>query len=351
MADYRSWVEQQSKQYGVNPEESDWMRLNQTNPDDVGRLQSALTAQYQRRGASGQTGSGTDSGVLSAQGIGSARSESASGMGGGAGAPMPPVLQPRPGTAQPYGAGPDFGALYKQQQDYLGQMQQQQSAAQAQLQQMLQAQQARMGEDTQRRQQYENAVRGNIMGILGQGPVDADKIANNAEARGYSRLAERSQQQLRAQQAERGAAMGTGATTQGEQSGALASGIEGGQRDLAERTFAMQGQLMGRELTERRQQLMQAMQMGAGLMTAEQQNQLRTELAQIDTAMQQSQMGQQGSMGLMGLMQQGNLGQGQLGLGFLNSFRQNDQFYSGLGADMGYKQAQLNANPFQYLFA
>jgi hypothetical protein len=78
MADYGSWINDLSKRTGASVEQSDIDRLNNTNPDDVGRLQSALEDQYKRRGSSGQTGSGPDSGALSAAGVGSGRGEHAS---------------------------------------------------------------------------------------------------------------------------------------------------------------------------------------------------------------------------------------------------------------------------------
>ena len=78
MAEYGSWLNELSKRTGASVEQSDLDRLNSTDqPDDISRLQGALSSQYERRGASGQTGSGTDSTEMTAQGYGSGRTDTA----------------------------------------------------------------------------------------------------------------------------------------------------------------------------------------------------------------------------------------------------------------------------------
>ena len=109
--------------------------------------------------------------------------------------------------------------------------------------------------------------------------------------------------------------------------GALAGQAAGGAREAAENIAGFQSQLAAREMQSRRQQLMQALQMGAGLLSADQQRDLQRELSTLDAAIRQ-QLGQ-GQLAL---------GQGQLGLG-----------YDTLGADIGYRQAMLNQMAGQYM--
>jgi hypothetical protein len=231
-------------------------------------------------------------------------------------------------------------------------------------------------DDRARRQAEEDNVRSTLMEMIRQGqqPLDPMTIANSPEARGYARLADRAQDRLRGQAAERSAQMGTGAVQaqgggaqpvgapagaavaggftralgggpvasgpvpseggpvsgqepsappQGEgmrTGGALGSSIEGGQRQAAENIAGFQSQMMGRELQAKRQQLMQALQMGAGLLSADQQRDLQRELGTLDAAIRQQ------------------LGQGQLGLG-----------YDQLGSQIGMNQANLNQQALMYL--
>lgn len=100
--DYSQWVQELARRSGASVEQSDIDRLNQTNPDDVGRLQGALESQYRRR--AGSAGQG-DSSTFSAQGYGSARSETAddgfnpTGSGGsGGGGSRPSATQQWLGT-------------------------------------------------------------------------------------------------------------------------------------------------------------------------------------------------------------------------------------------------------------
>lgn len=91
MADYSGWLDELSRRTGASVEQSDVDRLNSMDqPDDIKRLQDAYESQYKRRGDSGQAGSGTDSSEMTARGYGSARSETAddkqAGSGSGSGA-------------------------------------------------------------------------------------------------------------------------------------------------------------------------------------------------------------------------------------------------------------------------
>ena len=235
-------------------------------------------------------------------------------------------------------------------QQQLAMQQAREAAAQQRYEALLTAQQTRDADDRARRQQYEDSVRSTIMDLMKQQAPTAESLANSPEARSFQRLQERSGQLMRARQAEAADLRGIGMTERGETGGALASTTAVGERELAERTYGMQAQLMSRELQARRQQIMQALQMGAGMVSDEQRQSMMRELSQTDAALRQT-MGLQGGIGnLLGLGQQGGQGFGQLSLGLLGAVNQNQQYYTGLGADIGYKEALLNQTPYQYLF-
>jgi len=66
MADYNDWLEELAKRSGAGVGETDLANLQGKNPEDVAMFQQDLEAQYARRGASGQTGSGPEGSTVRA---------------------------------------------------------------------------------------------------------------------------------------------------------------------------------------------------------------------------------------------------------------------------------------------
>ena len=308
------------------------------------------------------------------------RVASAYGSGGGAPSqPMPAV----PGTVggQNSQGGAPSGTQQQLIDQLMGRLTQQYQPQQqygAEVMRLMQAQEARAAQEAQRRAAQEDQFRTTLMEMIkrGQEPIDYNAAMNTPEAKGFARVQERAQERYRAQAAEQRAAQGLGQNQFGEVSGALGSDIQQGETEVAENIAGFQSKLIADQINRRRAELMQALQLGAGMLSGEQSNDLRRELSQLDAALQRESF--QADLGL-----RGQLGGGQLSLGLLDSLMgndryyaglnqqggqfdrglaaemerfnrgltsQNDQFYSGLGANLGYQQALLNQNPFQYLF-
>lgn len=198
---------------------------------------------------------------------------------------------------------------------------------------LLQAQEARAAQEAAQRRAFEEQLRTVLMDLIrkGQEPISTEQTP---EAKAFGRVKERALQRYRAQQAEQRAAQGIGQTQQGEVSGALASDIQGGEAQLAEQIAAFESRLVADQINRRREQLMQALQLGAGMMSSEQQNAIRRELAQLDASLRRELAKE--DLGLRSF-----LGGGQLSLGLLSALQSNDQFYDRLGADVGIQNELL----------
>lgn len=112
--------------------------------------------------------------------------------------------------------------------------------------------------------------------------------------------------------------------------------------DLMQNVSGFQAELMGRELTARRQEISEALALGAGLLTDTQRLGLQRELGLIDAHLRQ-----------MGLIQQGSQFDRSLALDYLQTMLQNDQFYQGLSqqdkqfyASLLLQQLELEQNAF-----
>lgn len=193
-----------------------------------------------------------------------------------------------------------------------------------------------MQQNDARRRSFEDTVRQQVLGLLqaGQRPIDAD---TSPEARAFRRISERQLAMNRAQQAEQRAARGVGAVGGGEVSGALESDIATGQSQLAERLQAFESQLVSQQLRERRQQLMDALRLGAGILSRDQSDALQRELATIDAQLRRE-------LGFADIGLRGFLGGGQLSLGLIQTLLNNQLGYDRLGFDIGALEAGLNAD-------
>lgn len=121
-----------------------------------------------------------------------------------------------------------------------------------------------------------------------------------------------------------------------ESSGPLAN--LNGQRRLAlenaaQSTGSMQAQLVGRELQSRRDEIAQALAQQGGMLNADQQMQLQSQLAQLDQAMKGQSLALQDKLGTSGLNND-----------LLRMMLQNQQFNSNLGSENDQFAAQYGLN-------
>lgn len=145
--------------------------------------------------------------------------------------------------------------------------------------------------------------------------VDRNNPAIRAQADAFSAQQDRAARNLNSDVAERG--------------GQFAN-LEGTRRMSAERagqaSGAFEANLMGQEINAKRQEIAQALQGQAGLLTADQQNQLQRQMALLDAAAKQQQIG----LGRSSLAQDwqrallnNEQAQNQLGLGYANLYSNN----------------------------
>jgi hypothetical protein len=142
------------------------------------------------------------------------------------------------------------------------------------------------------------------------------KAQSDAYAVGQTRASEAARAQLAERAAQQG---GTGVN-----SGAFDTGIA----DLLERQGEGQAGfnagLVGDELKQRRQQLIQAAALAGQSLNAEEARALQRELSAVDAEIRKSGIAQQGRLGEADIALRGRLGEGQLNLGLLSSLMGND---------------------------
>jgi hypothetical protein len=275
MPDFDGWLDELSKRTGASVEESDRERLRNTNPDDPNnpdnndttRLMQAYESQYAERGRSGQTGSGTDSSERTAQGYGSGRGETADDRAPAASVAkswLSPGMPGSGGGQASYGQGSPVNSLFPDWYRELLTRQQQQMET----------------------QQAETKARGDALyGQLNQRATQGLAVDRNdpiirQQADAFSANAERSKREYLADTAERAGPLGN---------------ILGEQRLASEKYGQMTGefeaQLVGRELTARREEISDALHMSAGLLSGEQTRNLQQQLAMLDQAIAEAGVG------------------------------------------------------------
>ena len=319
MATNKEFVQELAKRYNVNYEDADAQKLDEygrgaikyrdlqndpnadwnqagiSTPDQYEGFKTSLEAQYKQRGSSnggGGTSSGTDSGTQ----------------------PPPTTAAPPaqawndPGVSQAINAQTD---LIRQQMSMLSERQKAadaQAAAQAQQRDQLYGQlKSRADQSTQ--------IDANDPIIKGQ--VDVFRNEQDRAQRNYlSDAAESSgpYENLRGQQ--RMAAEHTGQAVGG-----------------------FQAELLGRELSSRRAEIADALGSMRGMLTADQQANLQTELSTLDKQMQAVGLsGQNAGLTSQSALGFGNLGLGYAGLDVQKQLGMGDLALRGRGQDLTYDQ-------------
>lgn len=201
------------------------------------------------------------------------------------------------------------------------------------LQDMLQKQQ----QDNAARQAYNDKIHGSILDTINTNskPVTADDPIITSQMAAYRGEQGRNTQLMREALAERN--MATGGT-----SGALESGIKSTIEDAGNKTAGKEADSMVQELSQRRSALQAALSTGAGVLTADEDRNLRTTLAGIDAQLNK-----------LSLQQGGNLGSSAQAIQYLLGDRsltnQNNQFYDQFGANQANRQSELDRLLLQYL--
>lgn len=143
---------------------------------------------------------------------------------------------------------------------------------------------------------------------------------------------QRNQERNRRNVAERAAANGQ------SQSGFLDRQINKGIQEQGFNTAAFNANLLGSELTKRREELQAALQLASATGNAEATRELQARLAQVSAMMQQQ-----------GLNLQGQLGAGDLALRASMAQMGNDQFYDQLGVNSALNMEGLNQRALQLI--
>lgn len=138
-------------------------------------------------------------------------------------------------------------------------------------------------------------------------------VSATPQAQAFGLANQRSAESLRSMLAERLSTEGVGNVEGGGTSGAFDSDMIGVERGRGEAQMQYEGQLAERMLTEKKDRLTQALQMGAAYLSDQQRIQLQSELQRLNSALEMARMAQQ-----------------------------NTQFYDDLGYRIGVTEAGLN---------
>lgn len=185
-------------------------------------------------------------------------------------------------------------------------------------------------------------VRQQLMNMLA---LDPNQIGENdpdiAPARAaYDVAAQRAGDRQQAQLAEQAAFQGLG-------SGARTTAQQGIEQQSKEARAAYNADLTMQALESRRQRLYQGLQIGAGLLSAEQENKLRMDIAKLDAEIRKQGIAVQQQLGLGDLDLRKLLGMRELDLQKRAQDLQNNQFLKRLGFDAGVAEQGFNENFFK----
>jgi hypothetical protein len=164
----------------------------------------------------------------------------------------------------------------------------------------------------------DSATRAKLLQLMTMDPnaTSVDDPSIKPAATAFERARERQLDRQRQANAEKFAAQGLGSS--GGLDTANAQAWEGAGQDIA----ANQASLVTQQIAAKREDVMNALNLGKGILTADQETQLRLQLANIDASLRQRALALQAQ---------------QLD-------QQNNQFYDNLGYQIGSTEATLNAN-------
>jgi hypothetical protein len=190
-------------------------------------------------------------------------------------------------------------------------------------------------------QGVQDVTRNTYLRLATQGPVDRNNPNVRAQADAYGANVERARRQSVNEAAER--------------MGPYASGALDNERRLSferagQATGTFESELVGREIQNQRQEVMQALGAMGGMISDDQRRALEERLADLDAALRREGLGAQTALGNRDLDIRDRLGQGDLNLRGLIAALQNRQFGQDLGFRIGATEAELNNSALRGLF-
>lgn len=174
-----------------------------------------------------------------------------------------------------------------------------------------------------------------LMSQLTPGPVSAASPEVAPAITANKNAEQRNFEQQRAQTAERAASQGLDQNAFNSQLTGL-----GQERALREGQFA--GNAVASLAQQRAQQITSALALAGGMLSDQDRMALQKELAQLQAQVQRESIASGNTLGQGDLTLRRDLGEGGLNLGLLNSLLGNEQYNSGLGAQLGMFGANLN---------
>lgn len=214
-------------------------------------------------------------------------------------------------TSDPYKTTPaDDSSSQKQNNDY--------DALNTLIQQLIAAQSSSAASDAD----YRNNIKNSVLSLIksGSAPVDPNDPTILSATQAFRGEGERALALLQEKQAEASKASGRTA-------GSVESAMKGGYEDLGNAEGSYAANLQIQELNARRQELVQATQIGAGVSNADESNALQSQIASIDAQIKELSL------------KQTDTGMSQ----------QNTQFYDSLANTMGTQTNTLDELLSQYL--
>ena len=190
---------------------------------------------------------------------------------------------------------------------------------------------------------FHDAITKQIEDLLGPTEYDPNAPEIRMQRDVHNVALQRAAERRRASAAERAAAQGT------LDSGGFDVTADQIEADRGMGEAAFEADLATRELEGQRARLMQALQIGAGIMSQQQQLALQKELALIDQQLREKALALQDRLGTGELDLREYLGKGNLGLGLLQALLSDRQFADKLGLDYASLQRLLNRDSWDVL--
>lgn len=202
----------------------------------------------------------------------------------------------------------------------------------------------RRAREAEERAAWRNQMRGNIMDRYNKAsaPVDENDPIMSQARQVYDAEGQRSFNVGREAMAARDARQGTPA-------GASDAYLQSSSENLAKGKSAYSADLMMKEYDKRRQEIGQLLNLGANVLTADENRMLQEELGTIDAEIRQLGLSTNAFLGGSGLQNQRDLGFAGLDLQRYGIDTSNQQFYDKMSNDNGLQEALMNQMIMQQL--
>lgn len=166
--------------------------------------------------------------------------------------------------------------------------------------------------------------------------IDRNDPNFRQQADAYSATQDRARRQYQSEAAERLSAQGLG------NSGAMQQERRFSDEQAANSKGQFESELVARELTNRRDEIKDALSGLHGMVSGDQAAALQQQLAQLDAAIKREGLAQSGTLGARDLSIKDKLGTGALNVDLMKALLQNQQF----GKDLGLRIGDAESNAF-----